>query len=175
MGADFVDYVDLNLNDEAVQPWDGTQNPAFEPPDPGDYTLGVIDANVTQSKKGNPTLLINFRVVSEGPMKDKECRQWYSLNQTAGSRGRLKQLILAAGVIIDERGGFSAQALVGAQIQATIAHEDYNVVTKDGAQVTRTGARVIKEREVPKDPPPATTGRGRRAAANNGPPVATRR
>lgn len=169
--AEFLDYIDLNLNDPALTAWDGASS-GYEPIDPGEYMLEIIDASVQQSKKGNPTLVVQYKVISEGPMKDRETRQWLGLQNTAAGRGRLKSLTDAAAVPRDDRGGFSAQALVGARIIATVAHEEGEQVDQDGNKVMKTYVRIMQERPV--TTVPATAGKsptsrpGRQPSPNGG-------
>lgn len=176
-GAEFLDYIDLNLNDPGLNAWDGSQT-AYEPLDPGEYTLEIIEANVQMSKKGNPTLVLQYKVVSEGPMKDRETRQWLGLANNPGSRGRLKSVTDAAGVPRDDRGGFSAQALVGARIVATVAHEENEDTNAAGEKVMKTFVRVMQERpavQASKPAPASRPGRATPPVNNGGQPPAARR
>lgn len=162
--VDFVDYIDMNLNDENITPWDG-QGGSNKPIPDGEYEFEIKMVEKQTSKKGNPTLVVDLEVVTDGEAKGLTCRQWYSLKQDVdASRRRMKSLILASGIALDGQGGFSAQQLVGAHFIATVRHEEYeDMNAQTGQPVTKTGTRVISERPVappekaaPTPPPPRT-------------------
>lgn len=173
MATDFVDYVDMNLNDDTLKAWDGERTPA---PNPGTYIFAITKAAKEQSKKGNPQLTIDFEVVSavdggDTPEKGKTLRGWYSLRTDVdASRRRMKNLIMASQCPLDERGGFSVQSLEGCVLQATVRQEEYeDLDASTGQPVRRTSNRLSGEKPVanaepepapaPRAPAPRTVGR----------------
>jgi hypothetical protein len=142
--TEYNDLIDMGLND--VEGWDGKTTKV----DPGEYIFEVEKVSVDQSKKGNPTLACNFRVISEGPMKGRPMRQSYALmTDNEFSRRRMKALVQALGVQLGENGEFSAQSLIGCQMQAEVIMNEYMAVDpRSGQQVPRQSAKIVGEKPV---------------------------
>jgi len=168
-----LDYIDMNLADPAVKPWDGTSSRL----PPGEYEFEIKTAGRDQSRKGNPVLVLENEVVNECEQKGRTMRATFTLmTDSNASRQRLKNLTEACGVPLDDRGGFSSGALVGARYAAIVVHEEYSEMnTSTGQQETRTAARIQGEMAIPgavkQAPPPQA---GRRPTAN-GPAAGARR
>jgi hypothetical protein len=179
--TEYNDLIDMNLND--VEAWDGKTSQV----EPGEYIFEVEKVSVDQSKKGNPTLAVNFRIISDGAMKGRPMRQSYALMaDNEFSRKRMKALVLALGVQLGEKGEFSAQSLIGCQMQGEVIMNEYPAVDpRTGQQIVKQSSKIVGEKAVEgapapqAAPPPASAPRNapiaRRAAGTTTPPVAPRR
>lgn len=176
----------MNLNDPDLAAWGG-ENEMLEL---GTYIFEIEKAAVAPSKKaGNPTLVVSFRVVSEGTQKGKMIRGYYSLmpDQRA-SRMRLKNLLLAIGLPLNAE-GFSINAMVGLQCFGEIIPNEYIADDqRTGLQTKRTNVKLCNERPLQpaavaqpntaavamtRQPPPANTAPKNAPIARRAPTPAT--
>jgi len=149
MSEQMNDYIELGgmVTDQDAQAWDGSVN--F--PDPGEYLFEVVGCDKGQSRKGTPQVEITFEV-ADGEATGKRMKGWYALTERA--IGRLCAVLNACGVRLDERGGFSTQAVIGARLIATVAENTYTVtdpVTQE--PITKTNVKLMGEKALPKAPP----------------------
>lgn len=160
-GNEFVDYISLDgiVDNVDEQAWDGTGS---DPVPPGEYKFEVMDVKQGKSpRKNTPQLELTLEIV-EGDLKGR--RTWARYYLTDKAVGRLLNVMKACGVGLDDRKGFSLQAMIGARIIATVTHEAYqdgiNPVTQ--APIMKTSTKITGEKaiEVPKAPAP----RGAQAA-----------
>lgn len=174
--TDFNDYIDIMPAVATAQPNDGA---SFTPLPVGDYEFEIKSVEKGQTK-GNeskapcPQLVIEYEVATDGPQQGKTTRAWYVLdNNSAYHVGRLASLLGAAGVALDNNGGFSLQTLIGARLLATVEHEIKDVTNNDGTAGTKTYTRINRERAVPKAvaaaPAPSVRKPAAAATAANGP------
>lgn len=170
--SEFVDVHigDLRLDDPTLEGWDGKTRQLVPP---GEYVLEVIDAKQTVSKKGNPTLNVEYRIVSEGDAFGKTVKQWYSLDPgNEWSRKRLKHVLVdALQVPLTEGGGFSTGSMMGLQMSAEVVHETSKQWDeKNKKEVEYTNEKVCSERAMEAEPvktappPPAAKGAGSQPA-----------
>lgn len=180
MAVDYgTGYIDMNLADPNLQAWDGVPSRL----DQGDYQFEVVEATKGQTQAGNPALKATFKVVSEGDNLGRTMKQTYTLidegDAASASRGRLKQLVQAAGIPLDERGGFSVEALIGCQVIGTVIHEEVAGRRLPNGQESepKIFAKITQERPVPQARPQAAPPRTAKAPAAgkpvNGPATRT--
>ena len=166
----FVDYIDMRLNDPELEGWDGRSSRI----EPGFYDFEVIEAKMGQSGKGNPTLVLNYRVASEGEMNGRTMRMSYAiLPDNDGARRRMKNLISALGAETDPEGRFSPASLVGLQMRGEVIPNKYDDVdSRTGLPVTKDGTKLVGEepiqaQQVQQSMPQGRPVAQRRPAGNN--------
>jgi hypothetical protein len=139
----FVDFIDMRLNDPELEAWDGRARRV----DPGFYVFEVDEASINQSRAGNPTLALTFRVISEGPMENRTMRRSYAIMpDNDGARSRMKCLIDSLQAPQDEEGRFSASSLVGLQMQGEVVLRTFDTVdSRTGQPVSRETSDIIGE------------------------------
>lgn len=186
--AEFVDYINMNMNDPSLTPHDGKSQRV----DPGTYEFEVDKAVFDQSKKGNKVLRVTLRVVTDGAMAGRTMMGSYVISDEEFARRRMLALVKATQAVTDQSGGFSAASLVGCHLLAdVIAHSWDDIDAKTGMPVTKDGTRYEGERSVNGDDdgvhtqiasapakaaaaPPANAPRRPAAPAANGRPAAPR-
>lgn len=90
---------------------------------PGDHTCKIVEAVETTSASGLPQLQITLESVSPDSAGD-QIRDWISL--TPQARGRLKQLLEAAGVEVpDGRMTLDLDDLEGRRVKVLVRHAEY--------------------------------------------------
>lgn len=147
-----LDYIDLSLND--VEPSDGS----FETVSPGEYVFEATAVKGGQSKAGNPKMVVSYKILDAITDADackgeigKEVVQSYSLKKDGEfGRRRVKALVLALGVELDERGGFDPSHMIGGTMIAEVKIEQYeekNPLT--GISTQKTSQKVMRERPDP--------------------------
>lgn len=134
---------DLNLN--AVQEWDG--DGGFNPPAEGEYLFRVTSVEAEKSSKGNLMLTTKLEVIGlpdggETAETGKEMTDWRSLKPVEACRKRIKALVTACEVEIDDKGGFDTDEFAGQEFIATVRHESY---TK-GGKTFENNPRISRER-----------------------------
>lgn len=132
------------------------------------------------SGKGNPTLRLTYRVISEGPMQGRTTRQSYAiLPDNDGARRRMKNLIDALGVETDENHRFAPASMVGTQMRAEAIIEPYtDFDSRTGQNVTKEAVRIVGEEPLMVEEAPAPQQRQapvQQRQAPQGRPVAQRR
>jgi hypothetical protein len=139
----FVDFIDMRLNDPELEAWDGRARRV----DPGFYDFEVEEAKIGQSRAGNPTLELTFRVITPGEMENRTMRQSYVIMpDNDGARARMKNLISALGASTDGEGRFAASNLVGLRMSGEVALRTYETLdTRTGNQVQRESSSIIGE------------------------------
>jgi hypothetical protein len=101
------------------------------------------------SKKGTLMLKLELTVASSGELHGRKAFQQYVIDPNAkeGSRRRLKQLIVASGVPLDQTGGFDDAHLLGRHIMADVENEPYTETDPvTGSVVQKSSTRIINER-----------------------------
>jgi hypothetical protein len=162
----FVDFIDMRLNDPELEGWDGRSSRV----EPGFYDFEVTDAQMGQSGKGNPTLVLTYRVISDGEMSGRTMRQSYAiLPDNDGARRRMKNLIDALGAERDAEGRFSPAGLVGLQMHAEVITNTYDDIDpRSGQPVTKESSKLVGEEAIMAQQPV-------QPAVPQGRPVAQRR
>jgi len=169
----FVDFIDMRLNDPELEGWDGRSSRV----DPGFYDFEVTDAQMGQSGRGNPTLVLSYRVISEGPMNGRGQRMSYAiLPDNDGARRRMKNLITALGAETDPEGRFSLQGLIGLQMHAEVVTNTYDDIDpRSGQTVTKESSKIVGEEPIVQAAPQPSVPQGRpvaqRRPGNNTQPV----
>lgn len=170
-----IGYIDGKLND--VQPYDGGTSLV----NPGEYHLKGTKVEGGTSQSGNSKMVITYEIVAavgdlaqeNTDMAGRNIIQSYSLNLTNDTvRARLRSLTEALDVK-DERGGFNAEDIVGAEMVAEVVAQTYTRANPVTAQPEeRATLKVIRERHVDDyfgaaedepAPPPSRGRRGRNA------------
>jgi hypothetical protein len=147
----FVDILveDMRLDDPELKSYDGKSGARLPP---GTYPFEVVTVKRDKSKKGNPMLVIDYKVI-EGEHEGVVMKSFVTLDaQQDVSRARLKSIIEALGVPLLDNGAFSTGAMIGCRMEAEVEHE-----TQDGAydpvrNVTlpgKTFAKIVSERPLP--------------------------
>jgi hypothetical protein len=122
---------------------------AFELPEPGTYDFEIDRAEFGQSRAGNPTLRVLGRVISEGAMSGRTMFGGYVLNASSvGARVRLKQLVMATGVELDDHGNFHREVLLGRRFTAEVIMRSAITLDSNGFEVGRNFAVWQNERPV---------------------------
>lgn len=122
-----INIGDLGLDDPSLSSWDGKTRDLVPA---GEYVLEIADIKVGQSKKGNNTIEVEWKVVSEGDAYGKSFRQWYSTGQTGNAKSdsvnkrRLKHVFIdCLGVTLLPGGGFSTGDCMGRRLIGEVTHE----------------------------------------------------
>lgn len=162
MSFEYADYIEgMGLNDDSLNDWAGERQQIM----PGEYKLEVFEAVVKPSRKGDPMLQVTI-VVAEGEAKGRDMLLWFPLKPGSKfCREKLRTFVNTCGCPIDENGGFSAQAVIGAQFNGIVGHEEYETTGKDGNLIVRMGARLTKMWPIVAPKAAAPT---KRATANGG-------
>lgn len=139
----FVDFIDMRLNDPELEAWDGRARRV----DPGFYDFEVDEAKIGQSRNGNPTLELTFRVITPGDMENRTMRRSYAIMpDNDGARSRMKNLITALGAQTDGEGRFSASGLVGLRMSGEVTLRTYEAMDpRTGQPVQRETSDIIGE------------------------------
>lgn len=145
--SEFVGYIPMRLNDENLQPWDGTRSRV----DPGTYDFEIERTAFDTSRKGNRTLVVTAKVVApvESPMVNRNMRCSYVISDEDFARRRMLALIVACGAVLDEQGGFTAESLVGLQFTADVVADNFETIDdKTGQPVSREVTKWVGERPI---------------------------
>lgn len=147
--ADYVDVINMNLNDSGLRPNDG----GFQSVEPGTYDFEITKQATGTSNAGNNVLKITGQVVGpEGnPMMGRTMMNSYTIQDTDFARGRMLQFITGCQAPIDQNGGFSREALVGLRFTADVEKRAGTGVDKMGNEVTRDFTSWVRERPVGSD------------------------
>lgn len=161
--------IDPELELEA-QAWDGQSAGMI---DPGEYVFEVVEAKMGQSKGTPPKPQLEVQVeIVEGESAGRRTRNWYYLTPKAVKR--LNALLVATGVPLDDRLGFSLHALTGARFMATIIHETRPAFPDPARPGQLLGgqprSKIIGERAIPQAPKMGT-----KVGAKSAPAVNARR
>jgi hypothetical protein len=141
--AEFVDYIGMNLSDPNITAHDGRSQRI----EPGTYDFEIDKAVFDQSRKGNRTLRVTARVVTDGEMKGRTLVGSYVISEDEFARRRMKALIEAAGAQLDAQGGFSKDAIVGLHFTADVILDTFDDIdAKSGQPVTKEFTKWIGER-----------------------------
>ena len=151
-----LDYIDLGLNDVSAS--DGS----FVLLPPGQYGLEVTKVEGGQSKAGNPKMVLHLKVFAA--LQEANENQIGQVVQSSMvldkgkefARRRLKNVVQACGVAIDDRGGFNPQEMLEGRILAEVKLETYteqNAMT--GEKVERPSMRIFNEKPWEGDEPEA--------------------
>jgi hypothetical protein len=141
--AEFVDYISMNLGDPTITPHDGRNQRV----DPGTYDFQIDKAVFDQSRKGNRTLRVTAKVVSEDQMKGRTLVGSYVISDDEFARRRMKALIEASGAMLDAQGGFARESLVGLYFTADVVVDTFDDIdAKTGLPVTKDFTKWIGER-----------------------------
>lgn len=147
-------YIGQKLHE--VKAWGGESE--MLPPGE-DYVLMIEKAEQEQSSgKGTLQLAVSVSVLNEGEVNGRKAKFWYNIDPNAkeGSRKRLRSLIDAAGIPLDQAGGFDDQQLVGKVFVADVVHESYKKTdATTGTEVEQMNARIKNERPLPNQQPQA--------------------
>jgi hypothetical protein len=141
--ADFVDYISMNLGDPSITAHDGRSQRI----EPGTYDFEIDKAVFDQSKKGNRTLRVTAKVASDGEMKGRTLTGSYVISEDEFARRRMKALIEASGAVLDEKGGFARESLVGLYFTADVIIDTFDDIdAKSGQPITKEFTKWIGER-----------------------------
>ena len=137
----YLDFIDMRLNDPELEPWDGRSNRL----DPGVYDFEVIKSEMDVSASGKPCMAVTFRVLSEGSVKGRTIRQKYPVdNENDASRRRMKSLIDALQPERDPEGRFAPASLTGLQMHAEVVDNTYTALDgRTGTNVERTSSKIV--------------------------------
>jgi hypothetical protein len=155
-----------------VQPWGGESEAL--PPGP-DYALQIESVEQGQSpKKGTPQLNVTCIVLNEGELHGRKAIFRYNLNlEKDAPRKRLRSLVDATGVQMDDQGGFDDQQLVATAFMADVIHEPYDDVdATTGTKIQKIGVRIQNERPLDMQPAAGAAAPAAVAAAPAPAPVA---
>jgi hypothetical protein len=138
-------YIDwMNVADPNLEAHDGERKSV----EPGEYNFQITEIKQDQSRAGNPTLVVTAEVC-EGPAKGRTMRNWYSLaGDNEFARRRIKALIEACRVPVDQRGGFSVQAFVGCKFHGKVVEEEFTSRNQQGVEEARTWSKITCERSI---------------------------
>lgn len=141
--GNYVDFIDMRLNDPELEAWDGRARRV----DPGFYDFEVDESKIGQSRAGNPTLELTFRVITPGDMENRTMRQSYVIMpDNDGARARMKSVIAALGAKTDDEGRFAASSLVGLRMSGEVAVRTYDAMDpRTGQPVQREGSNILGE------------------------------
>jgi len=133
--ADFVDYISMNLGDPSITAHDGRSQRI----EPGTYDFEIDKAVFDQSKKGNRTLRVTAKVATDGSeMKGRTLTGSYVISDDEFARRRMKALIEASGAVLDEKGGFARESLVGLYFTADVIIDTFDDIdAKSGLPTTK--------------------------------------
>lgn len=148
----YVDFIDMRLNDPALSGNDGKPRRV----DPGLYDFDIREIKMDTSQAGNPTLVVSFIVLTEGPMKGRSMRQSYPIiPDNDFARNRMKTLVVdACGVPMDDQGRFSPQSLIGCRISGEVLPNAYKAHNaKTGLMEDREGTKLVDERPIAQPAP----------------------
>jgi hypothetical protein len=147
----YVDFIDMRLNDPVLQSNDGRPRRV----DPGTYEFEVHEIKMDTSQKGNPMLVVDFFVQTEGPMKGRMMRQYYPIMpDNVFARERMKTLVVdACGVPQDGLGRFAPQSLIGCHIVGDVIPQSYKALNAKGLPEDREGTKLVSERPVAQPAP----------------------
>lgn len=174
--SDFADFnIPLDLTNDRA--WDGGSSmiPA------GTYIVQVSDVQQTQTRSGGAGLRVTFVVDDETSAQNgAKVTKTYSLKDDPGTRGRLKNLLVAAGNTTFT--SLSPSMLLGRRMIIEVTHQQgRDQVDATGNAVAGKmlanvqGERALEDAVVEEPPPPLPVrGRPVAAAAPAGRPVARR-
>lgn len=138
---EFSDYIDwMNVGDPELEPHDGERKFV----QPGEYNFEITEVKQDQSKAGKPTLVVTASVL-DGKSKGMTMRNWYSLTDGEFARRRIKSLIEATRVPVDNRGAFSAQAFVGCKFHGKVIEDTFKSRNTQGVEEDRTWSKITCE------------------------------
>lgn len=128
-----------------VQGWGG-ESEALPPGT--DYVFRVDKIAQGQSSTGKPQLELDLVVCNEGELKGRASKSWYTLNfEKDTPRKRVRQLIDATGVQMDQAGGIDDQAFIGRYFVGDVVHEPYQKADPvSGQMVEKTRTKICNER-----------------------------
>ncbi len=138
----------IGLRLQEVEGWDGKTGGL----PPHDDVLFVIEKATQENsaKKGTPMLKLELMVV-DGELRGRKAFSQFVIAPDAkeGSRRRLKQLIMATQLQLDQQGGFDDAMLIGRQFVADVVSEPYTETDPATGQVIeKSSSRIINERPV---------------------------
>lgn len=145
--AEYVDLISMSLADPNLKPVEG----GFQSIEPGTYVFEIEKQTVAPSSKGDNQLRVTGRVVGpeDSPMHGKTMMNFYAIKpDDEFSRGRMLQLLTAAGAAIDGEGRFSREALVGLQFVADVEKRAGTKVDKLGKETTTEFTSWLRERSL---------------------------
>jgi hypothetical protein len=177
--AEYIDFIDMNLNDPNLTPHGG-RNQRIEP---GTYDFEITKAVFDQSRKGNRTLRLTAKVITEGsPMQNRTMVGTYVISDDEFARRRMKAIVEATGVACDAQGRLAREAFEGTRFTADVVSETFDDIdSRTGMPTTKEFTKWCDERpyegdgshvSAPTPPkaaaptPPATTPRRPAAPAN---------
>ena len=171
MSEEFVGYIPMKLNDENLTPWDGTRTSV----EPGTYDFEIERTAFDQSRKGNRTLVVNARIITDGDMFNRQMRNSYVISEDDFARRRMLALVQATEAEIDEQGGFNAETLVGLQFTADVVQDEFKSVNEQtGQPEIRQVTKWVGERPVEGgsavEAAPASSSNGKGGARAGTPP-----
>jgi hypothetical protein len=131
-----------------VQGWSGESEAL--PPGEGYHLriLEVVHENSTQ--KGTPMMNLSCEVLWPESLAGRKVTHRLVADMSKDvSRRRMKQIIDATGIQLDQQGGFDSDWLVNAEFEADCINEPYQKVdATSGQTVERTSARLQNEQPV---------------------------
>jgi hypothetical protein len=133
-----------NLNEVAA--WDGEANML----PPGEYVFQVEECAISETSNGNPQLEFDL-VVVQGALTDTcdgaKKKHWVVM--TENSAGRVRNMIDACGVAMDEDGSFDSDQFVGTSFIAEVFEDSYEKAdAANGTTITKQTNKIRKERPV---------------------------
>jgi hypothetical protein len=142
----------INGRFHEVQAWGGESEAL--PPAP-DYVFQIEAVEQGQSpQKATPQLNVTCLVLNEGELYGRKAIFRYNLNfEGKGgdtARKRLKSLIDATQIPLDDQGGINDDDLIGRVLMADVIQETYKVAdATTGTQIEKIATRIQNERVVP--------------------------
>lgn len=132
-----------------AESWGGEKS--FDPPAEGEYRLRVTEMEEDKSSKGNSMLVTKIEIVSaadgsETSEDGKVMTDWRSLLQKKGCQRRLKALLNAVGVEVDEDGGFDTDQAVGVEFLGRIKHDSVTKVVNGEPKTYDNNPKLVEER-----------------------------
>jgi hypothetical protein len=150
--------IDIDLSSDEIRAFGGGGGPMLPI---GTYTMDIVSAEQTTSKKNQPVAKVTFKVADEGDQFGVELPKSYSLQTQA--LGRIKKLMIAAGARLDK---IRLGELVGARVIVEVIHTEASgqVDAQGNVMPGRmlcdiTNEEAIAEPEAAPTPPPAVRGK----------------
>jgi hypothetical protein len=123
-------------------------NQDFEPIDPGKYECQVDEVEIRDSAAGNQYLAWRFRIIDDGPFKNRILFHNTSLVEKA--LWNLKGLLKNLGVNVSQGvNALDTDSLVGKRIICTVSQEEYNGKMTENVVATAPSPNANKPIDLP--------------------------
>lgn len=138
-------YIGLGMNN--VEAWDGVSG-ALPPATDVVFRIDSVKQE-RSSQKGTLQLVVEATVVSQGELFSRKgyLRPIIDVNAKDGSKRRLKQLLDACMIQVDQQGGFDDQHLVGRHFVGDVVSQPYKKTDPaTGQTIEKEGSQIVNER-----------------------------